>query len=110
VFKLKRHEAVLRFLGPNGKQRRQSPQTAKLRYVNFSEILARLPKDITTPNFTKRPCKTKKCALATIEYIYPLPDSHEISQDYVTRAVPVINKRLAQAGVRLAWILNGVLK
>ena len=46
----------------------------------------------------------------TIKYVYPLPASHEISDGYAKRAMPVIKKRLAQAGARLAWLLNGLLK
>jgi hypothetical protein len=36
----------------------------------------------------------------TIQYVYPLPATHEISDGYAKRAMPVINKRLTQAGVR----------
>ena len=46
----------------------------------------------------------------TIEYAYPLPESHEISEDYVKRAMPILYRRLVQAGVRLAWLLNTALK
>jgi len=46
----------------------------------------------------------------TIEYVYPLPESHEISEEYVKRAMPILHKRLVQAGVRLAWLLNDALK
>jgi len=46
----------------------------------------------------------------TIEYVYPLPESHEISEEYVKRAMPVLHRRLVQAGVRLAWLLNDALK
>ena len=46
----------------------------------------------------------------TIEYVYPLPESHEISSDYVQRALPILHKRLEQAGVRLAWLLNQAMK
>jgi S1/P1 Nuclease len=46
----------------------------------------------------------------TIEYVYPLPESHEISTDYVQRALPILLKRLEQAGVRLAWLLNQAMK
>jgi hypothetical protein len=38
----------------------------------------------------------------TIEYVYPLPETHEISEDYVKRAMPILHRRLIQAGVRLA--------
>ena len=46
----------------------------------------------------------------TIEYVYPLPESHEISEEYVKRAMPILHRRLVQAGVRLAWLLNEALK
>ena len=46
----------------------------------------------------------------TIEYVYPLPETHEISEDYVKRAMPILHRRLIQAGVRLAWLLNDALK
>jgi hypothetical protein len=46
----------------------------------------------------------------TIGYVYPLPESHEISTDYVQRALPILHKRLEQAGVRLAWLLNQAMK
>ena len=45
-----------------------------------------------------------------VKYAYPLPESHEITEDYVKRALPIIHKRLAQAGARLAWLLNEALK
>jgi S1/P1 Nuclease len=45
----------------------------------------------------------------TIEYVYPVPENGEISDEYAKRALPVLHKRLAQAGVRLAWLLNAVL-
>ena len=43
-------------------------------------------------------------------YVYPLPESHEISEEYAKRALPILHKRLAQAGVRLAWLLNRALE
>jgi len=46
----------------------------------------------------------------TIEYVYPLPGSHEIRDDYAKRALPILHKRLEQSGVRLAWLLNEALK
>jgi nuclease S1 len=46
----------------------------------------------------------------TIEYVYPLPESHEISEEYLKRAIPILHQRLVQAGVRLAWLLNDALK
>jgi hypothetical protein len=48
--------------------------------------------------------------LLTTEYLYPLPESNEISDKNVKRALPTLHKRLVQAGVRLAWLLNEVMK
>ena len=42
--------------------------------------------------------------------VYRLPASGEIPADYVERARPVIRTRLAQAGARLAWLLNETLR
>jgi hypothetical protein len=42
--------------------------------------------------------------------VYRLPASGEIPADYIERARPVIRTRLAQAGVRLAWLLNQTLR
>jgi hypothetical protein len=47
-------------------------------------------------------------ALAVI-YAYRVPQTHEIGPEYVSRTLPIIHKRLAQAGVRLAWLLNETL-
>jgi hypothetical protein len=46
----------------------------------------------------------------TIEHVYPLPESPEISEEYATRALPVLRKRLVQSGLRLARLLNDTLK
>ena len=43
-------------------------------------------------------------------YVYSLPENHEISEEYAKRALPMLHKRLVQAGVRLAWLLNEGLK
>jgi len=45
-----------------------------------------------------------------IEYVYPLPESHEINEEYFKRAMPILHRRLVQSGVRLAWLLNDALK
>jgi nuclease S1 len=45
-----------------------------------------------------------------VKYAYPLPESHEIGEDYANRALPIIHRRLTQAGARLAWLLNQALK
>ena len=46
----------------------------------------------------------------TTAYVYPLPENHEASEEYAKRALPILHKRLVQAGVRLAWLLNMALK
>ena len=39
-------------------------------------------------------------------YAYKLAETGIITDEYVRRALPVIRQRLAQGGIRLAWILN----
>ncbi len=39
-------------------------------------------------------------------YAYKLPETRIITDEYVRRARTVIRRRLAQGGIRLAWILN----
>ena len=39
-------------------------------------------------------------------YAYKTGDSAELSDDYVEKARPIVRRRLAQAGIRLAWVLN----
>ena len=46
----------------------------------------------------------------TRDHVYPIPESHQISEKYAKHALPIINKRLAQAGLRLAWLLNDALR
>ena len=43
-------------------------------------------------------------------YAYNRGSSIELSDDYVGKARPIVRIRLAQAGMRLAWLLNNVLK
>ena len=43
-------------------------------------------------------------------YAYNTGASGELSDDYVEKARPIVRQRLAQAGIRLAWLLNGALK
>jgi hypothetical protein len=35
--------------------------------------------------------------------------SGDVSADYIERARPIVRTRLAQAGARLAWLLNETL-
>jgi hypothetical protein len=43
-------------------------------------------------------------------YGYNMGPSVELSDDYVEKARPIVRMRLAQAGIRLAWLLNNALK
>jgi hypothetical protein len=43
-------------------------------------------------------------------HAYDTRPSNELSDDYVDKARPIVRMRLAQAGLRLAWLLNSVLK
>ena len=43
-------------------------------------------------------------------HAYNIGTSPELSDQYVEKARPVVRRRLAQAGIRLAWLLNSVLK
>jgi len=40
--------------------------------------------------------------------VYDLPEDHEINYDYMYHNYPIIQKRLLQAGVRLAGVLNEI--
>jgi hypothetical protein len=42
--------------------------------------------------------------------VYRVPASGEITASYIEAARAVIRTRLAQAGARLAWLLNEILK
>ena len=41
---------------------------------------------------------------------YTISGSMELSDEYVATAVTLVRRRLVQAGVRLAWLLNNTLK
>jgi len=43
-------------------------------------------------------------------HAYNTGPSIELSDDYVEKAGPIVRRRLAQAGIRLAWLLNIALK
>jgi hypothetical protein len=43
-------------------------------------------------------------------HAYNTGPSVEISDDYVEQARPIVRRRLTQAGIRLAWLLNITLK
>ena len=41
---------------------------------------------------------------------YSLGESMELSDEYVATALTIVRRRLAQAGVRLGWLLNNIFK
>jgi len=43
-------------------------------------------------------------------HTYKIPETGLITETYVSRAFPVIRKRLAQGGIRLGWVLNEAFK
>jgi hypothetical protein len=53
---------------------------------------------------------TNESLLLVRSHAYNNGSSTELSDDYVAKARPIVRTRLAQAGIRLAWLLNGVFK
>lgn len=53
---------------------------------------------------------TNESLMLAKSYAYNTGPSAELSDEYVERARPIVRTRLAQAGIRLAWLLNSVLK
>jgi len=45
-----------------------------------------------------------------VRVAYAIPRSGELNEAYVAKALPVIHEQLAKAGVRLAWVLNRMLR
>jgi hypothetical protein len=43
-------------------------------------------------------------------HAYNTGPSVELSDDYVEKARPILRRKAAQAGIRLAWLLNTALK
>jgi hypothetical protein len=43
-------------------------------------------------------------------YAYTREAAGELPEDYIEKARPVVRTRLLQAGIRLAWLLNGALR
>jgi hypothetical protein len=43
-------------------------------------------------------------------HAYDTGASGALSDDYVEKARPIVRRRLTQAGIRLAWLLNTALK
>jgi nuclease S1 len=53
---------------------------------------------------------TNESLMLARSYAYNTGSSVELSDDYVEKARPIVRIRLAQAGLRLAWLLNNALK
>jgi hypothetical protein len=53
---------------------------------------------------------TNESLMLARSYAYNSGPSGELSDDYVEKARPIVRVRLAQAGIRLAWLLNTALK
>ncbi|HEU4344884.1 MAG TPA: S1/P1 nuclease [Candidatus Binatia bacterium] len=53
---------------------------------------------------------TNESLILARSHAYKTGPSVELSDDYVEKARPIVRSRLAQAGIRLAWLLNTALK
>ena len=53
---------------------------------------------------------TNESLLLGRSHAYDTGVSGELSNDYVEKARPIVRTRLAQAGFRLAWLLNRAFK
>jgi len=53
---------------------------------------------------------TNESLMLVRSHAYNTGSSTELSEDYVEKARPIVRTRIAQAGIRLAWLLNGAFK
>jgi len=53
---------------------------------------------------------TNESLVLVRSHAYNIVPSGELSDDYVEKARPIVRIRLAQAGLRLTWLLNTALK
>jgi hypothetical protein len=53
---------------------------------------------------------TDESLMLARSHAYDIGQTGELSDDYVEKARPIVRQRLVQAGIRLAWLLNTVLK
>jgi hypothetical protein len=79
------------------------------------EIVQRLTENFTAEERLKwqagDPAQWTNESLALVRsHAYNTGPGSEISDDYVNKARPIVRIRLAQAGIRLAWLLNNALK
>jgi hypothetical protein len=82
---------------------------------NEAEIAKRLTANLTAEERLKWQAGdpkqwTDESLMLVRSHAYNTGASLELSHDYVEKARPVVRTRLAQAGVRLAWLLNMGLK
>ena len=82
---------------------------------NEEEVTRRLTANLTEEERRKwradDPARwTTESLMLARSHAYNAGSSAELSDDYVEKARPVVRRRLAQAGIRLAWLLNNALK
>jgi hypothetical protein len=53
---------------------------------------------------------TEESLILARSYAYNIGRSGELSDEYVEKTRPVVRRRLVQAGIRLAWLLNNIFK
>jgi hypothetical protein len=82
---------------------------------NEEEIAKRLTANLTEKERLKWQAGdpkqwTDESLMLVRSHAYNTGSSVELSDDYVEKARPIVRTRLAQAGIRLAWLLNTALK
>ncbi len=81
---------------------------------NEEEIAKRLTANLTEEELLEwqsgDPIKWTNESFMLVRYAYNTGPSVELSDDYVEKARPIVRQRLAQAGLRLAWLLNTAFK
>ena len=82
---------------------------------NEEEIAKRLTANLTEEERLKWQAGdpkqwTNESLMLVRSHAYNTGPSVELSDDYVEKARPIVRRRLAQAGIRLAWLLNIALK
>ena len=87
----------------------------ELEMGNEEELAKRLTANLTEEERRKwqagDPAQWTNESLTLVRsHAYNIGTSPELSDQYVEEARPVVRRRLAQAGIRLAWLLNSVLK
>ena len=82
---------------------------------NEEEIAKRLTANLTEADRLKWQAGdpkqwTDESLMLVRSHAYNTGASGELTDDYVEKARPVVRRKLAQAGIRLAWLLNIALK